>query len=250
MITGTNTGVGKTVVTAAIARRALGLGLDVCVIKPAQTGVAPSGHASAADPPDISAITRLSGCSQVHQLVTLADPLAPDTAARLRGLSLPTVQALSRQVIALATDHDVVLIEGAGGVAVRLDTAGGTLMDMASCLVAAGHVVQFVVVTSLALGTLNHTELTLQALAAANQAVAGLVLGDVPAELELAEQCNLEELPRVSGLTVLGAIPHGVGAWEPARFQAACHSWLNFDPLLRNCSEDGEPDRAPEPPQL
>ncbi|MBA2444831.1 MAG: dethiobiotin synthase [Nocardioidaceae bacterium] len=249
-ITGTSTGVGKTIVTAVIARRSLELGLDVCVIKPAQTGASPEREAGDGDPPDIATIARLSGCAHVHQLVTLADPLAPDTAARLRGLSLPTVHALSRQVTDLAADHDVVLIEGSGGVAVRLDTAGGTLSDMATHLVAAGHQVRFVVVTSLALGTLNHTELTVQSLAAAGQAVAGLVLGDVPAELGLAEQCNLDELPRVTGLTVLGAIPHGVGDWEPARFQRVCNTWLSVDSLLTNSTAAARPSPAPEPPQL
>lgn len=250
VITGTNTGVGKTIVTAAIARRALELGLDVCVIKPAQTGIPPGEQLPLGDEADISVISRLSSCVAVHELVTLADPLAPDTAARLRGVSLPTVRALSRQVMDLAADHAVVLIEGSGGVAVRLDTAGGTLIDMAAHLVAAGHHVHFVVVTSLALGTLNHTELTVQSLTAADQAVAGLVLGDVPAELGLAEQCNLDELPRVTGLPVLGAIPHGVGDWEPASFQRACHTWLNVDPLLTASPPTARPRQAPYPPQL
>lgn len=233
MVTGTNTGVGKTVVTAALARRALELGLDVRVVKPAQTGVARYGSLHTEEKPDISTIAQLSGCSQVHQLIALEDPLAPDTAARLRGVTLPSVESISRHICALATGSAVVLVEGSGGVAVRLDTEGGTLIDLASHLVAGGHLVEFVIVTTLALGTLNSTELTLGALTAANQEVAGLVFGDVPDRLDLAERCNLEELPRVTGLDVLGAVPHGVGSWEPARFRSACHSWFAVDSLLR-----------------
>lgn len=273
IITGTGTGVGKTVVTAAIAHLAAAAGLSVCVVKPVQTGVASVGSTGAhpldttrgaggigslttavgadqappgssdrqpadtaaqgggTDSPDICTVKRLSECRDVHQLVTLADPLAPDTAARLRGLTIPTVRSLSQQVESLATGHDVALVEGSGGVAVRLDTAGGTLIDLAGHLTTEGHRVDFAIVTGLALGTLNFTELTVQALHAAGQAVAGLVLGDVPACLGLAEQCNLHELPRVAGVPVLGALPHGVGAWESARFQAACRSWFAIDPL-------------------
>ena len=54
----------------------------------------------------------------------------------------------------------------------------------------------------------------------------GLVVGAVPQWLGLAEQCNLGELPRVTGAPLLGAVPDGVGGWEPARFQAACAEWV------------------------
>lgn len=224
MITGTDTGVGKTVTTAALGRLALDDGLSVAVVKAAQTG------ASADEPTDLETVSRLSGCLNLSELVRLDDPLAPDTAARRRGISLPKVQDLAQQVLSAAGPVDLVLLEGSGGVTVRLDTDGGTVVDLAAALTGAGASVAFVVVTRLTLGTLNHTELTVDALRRERHDVCGLVIGAVPSELGLAEQCNLGELPRVTGLPVLGAIPDGAGAWPPARFQAGCRLWFDEMP--------------------
>jgi dethiobiotin synthetase len=224
VITGTDTGVGKTVTTAALSRLALDDGLSVAVVKAAQTGV------SADEPTDLETVSRLSGCLNLSELVRLEDPLAPDTAARRLGISLPKVQDLAQQVLSAAGPVDLVLLEGSGGVTVRLDTDGGTVVDLAAALTGAGASVAFVVVTRLTLGTLNHTELTVDALRRGRNDVCGLVIGAVPDELGLAEQCNLGELPRVTGLPVLGAIPDGAGAWPAARFRAGCRLWFDETP--------------------
>jgi dethiobiotin synthetase len=222
VVTGTDTGIGKTVTTAALSRLCLDAGLSVAVVKAAQTGV------SAGEPTDVEIISRLGGCRNLSELVRLDDPLAPDTAARRHGVSLPRVQDLAKQVLTAAGPVDLVLLEGSGGVAVRLDTAGGTLADLASTLRGEGGAsVAFVVVTRIALGTLNHTELTVDALRRAQHDVLGLVVGALPSELGLAEQCNLGELPRITGLPLLGAIPDGVGDWPPARFRAGCGQWFD-----------------------
>ncbi|MEJ7741824.1 MAG: AAA family ATPase [Nocardioidaceae bacterium] len=156
----------------------------------------------------------------------------PTTAARLRGLAIPSVAALALDTARLAGDHDITLVEGAGGVAVRLDTDGETLLTLAGHLVEASYDVRVVVVTSLALGTLNHTELTMAAVRAAGLVPAGLVVGSVPAELGLAERCNIEELPRVTGVPLRGMIPAGVGGWEPGRFQHEAVGWLDAQTML------------------
>jgi dethiobiotin synthetase len=90
------------------------------------------------------------------------------------------------------------------------------------------------VVTGLALGTLNHTELTVEAIRASGLEPAGLVLGVVPAELGLAERCNLDDLPRVTGLPVLGGIPAGAGQLAPADFQRRAGRWLQTDSRRRS----------------
>lgn len=226
IVTGTDTGVGKTITTAAMVAAAREPGRRVAMVKPVQTGL------TTGEPSDADTVALLSGGGSVRQLVTLADPLAPDTAARLRSVSIPSAVELADQVAAYANRFDVTFVEGAGGVAVRLDTAGGTVMTLAAALQAVGHRVQVVVVTRLSLGTLNATELTLLALDAQRLNVAGLVVGALPPEPDLAERCNLDELPRVTGLPLLGAIPAGVGAWTPARFQAECKGWLTMEPLL------------------
>ncbi len=219
VVTGTSTGVGKTITTAALVQRSRQRGDRVRVVKPVQTGVAAGGLT------DVEAIARLTGVAG-HELVRLDDPLAPDTAARRRGLDLPPVAELASRVDALADGVDVVYVEGAGGVRVRLDRAGGTVLTLGHCLVERGHDVSVVVVTALALGTLNHTELTVDAIRAAGLVAAGLVLGDVPPTLGLAERCNLDELPRVTGLPVLGSIPRGAGDMSPAEFDGGCRDWL------------------------
>ncbi len=221
VVTGTGTGVGKTVTVAALVSAAAASGRDVAVVKPTQTGV------STDEPSDVATIAALSGCQSVHELVRLDDPLAPDTAARIRDLTIPTVVELAAAVVSCSLGRDLTFIEGAGGVAVRLDTDGGTIIGLAQRVRDQGHQVSVVVVTSLTLGTLNHTELTVAALRDAGLGPAGLVFGDVPAHLGFAERCNTTELPRVTGLPVIGQIPHGVGRWSADRFRATAPSWLS-----------------------
>jgi dethiobiotin synthetase len=220
-VTGTDTGVGKTVTTAALSRLALDRGSTVAVVKAVQTGV------STGEPTDADTISTLGGCEHVVELVRLDPPLAPDTAARRLGIAIPPVAELAERIHAIAQDNDLVLLEGSGGIAVRLDTDGGTLLDLASALSGSSQAaVDFVVVTRISLGTLNHTELTVDAIRRAGHAVAGVVLGDVPDAHGLAEQANLTELPRVTGLPLLGAVPHGSGQLTPDGFRTECARWF------------------------
>lgn len=218
LVTGTGTGVGKTVVTAALAARAPSLGQRVIVVKPVQTG------ADSADS-DAREVHRLTGVA-AHELVSLPEPLAPDTAARRAGVAVPTVAEHADRVRALAGGHDLVLVEGAGGLLVRLDTDDGTLLDLADRLRDRLVDVSFVVVAAAGLGTLNHTELTVAALRGRGFGSAGLVIGSWPAEPGLAERCNRDDLPRVTGLPLLGAVPAGAGALDRAAFLAAAGGWL------------------------
>ncbi|WP_406689840.1 dethiobiotin synthase [Saccharopolyspora sp. ID03-671] len=211
-VTGTDTGVGKTVATAALA---VHFGPDVVVVKPTQTGT---------DEPDVEVVRRLAGC-RVAQLAHLPDPLAPDTAARLRGTAVPAIGEHAAHLRALARRHQVVIVEGAGGALVRLDTAGGTLPDLAADL-ARDHEVRLHVVTRVGLGTLNHTELTVEALRGRGLEPAGLVLGSVPEHPDLAEGCNTTELPRVTGLPVLAALPERAGSLPPEEFRGRVASWF------------------------
>jgi dethiobiotin synthetase len=125
----------------------------------------------------------------------------------------------------LAESHDLVIVEGAGGLLVRLDTDGGTLLDLAGAL-AHTHAVDVVVVTAPGLGTLNHTELTVGAVRARGLEPAGLVIGSWPSEPGLAERCNLEDLPRVTGLPVVAVLPVGAGALTREEFCAQAKGWF------------------------
>jgi dethiobiotin synthetase len=222
VVTGTDTGVGKTVVTAALAAVLARTG-TVAVLKPAQTGVGPD------DPGDVDEVRRLSGVGSVHEGVRLRDPLAPTTAARREGVVLPSVREQAQTVTRLADTHDAVVVEGAGGVLVGLDAAGAGLVGLASHLEVP---FAFVVVTRPGLGTLNHTALTTQALSRHGMPVLGLVIGAWPTEPGLAERCNLADLPVTSGLALVGRVPEGAGSWSRPEFVAAAPTWFE-PPLVR-----------------
>ena len=143
IVTGTGTGVGKTVVTAAVAALALATGRRVAVLKPAQTGVARD------EPGDLDDVARLAPGVTGRELGRYPDPLAPATAARRAGLPPVTPAAAAAAARDLAADHDLVLVEGAGGLLVRM-TDDGTLADVA---VLPGAPV--LVVATAGLGTLN-----------------------------------------------------------------------------------------------
>ena len=222
VVTGTGTGIGKTVTVAALAAATRARGLSPGVVKPVQTGLLPG------EPGDADVATRLSGtAARAVELVRLPDPLALATAARLRGVEIPPVATLAASVAALAERHDVLLVEGAGGLLVRLDSAGGTVADLATGLREQGVGVAVVVVTTAELGTLNATELTVEALRSRGIPPLGLVIGSWPDDPQLVQRCNLDDLPALTGVPLLGAIPAGAGALAPADFSAAAPGWLD-----------------------
>jgi dethiobiotin synthetase len=131
------------------------------------------------------------------------------------------VAAHAGRVLELADFHDHVLVEGAGGLLVELDSDGGTLADLGSLLAAA-----FVLVARPALGTLNHTTLTLEALAARDLQVLGVVLGSWPGNPEFVHRSNREVLGSLR-TPFLGAIPEQASELSPAAFRAGAAAWLN-----------------------
>jgi dethiobiotin synthetase len=225
IVTGTGTEVGKTITTAALVAVAHTRGQRVAVVKPVQTGLQP-GEAG-----DLADVDRLAGPVETHELARLPDPLAPDTAARVAGRAIPAVAEHAAYVEKLSRrgDLDVVLVEGAGGLLVRLDASGGTLADLARALGVAGLEVTFVVVAAAGLGTLNHSALTADALRARQLPCAGFVVGSWPQppdEPDLAMRCNLEDLPTSTGFPLIGVLPAGAGGLARAQFMTGAPAWL------------------------
>lgn len=213
VVTGTSTEVGKTIATAALATQAA-RDHRVIMVKPVQTGV------TADDVGDAGEVHRLSGVA-AQEYTALADPLAPDTAAMLRRVTLPPIAEYVDRISVLTEHYDLVIVEGAGGLLVRLDSEGGTLLDMAEKLAA-----DVVVVVSASLGTLNHSELTVQALRARGIEPVGLIIGSWPSKPDLAHECNADDLPRVTGVPVLATIPEGAGRLTPEAFRGAVPAWF------------------------
>ena len=215
VITGTGTGVGKTVVTAAVAALALDARRSVAVVKPAQTGVV------AGEPGDLDDVLRLAGEVTTEELRRFPDPLAPATAARRAGMPPVRPSEIAAAVGALTETHDLVLVEGAGGLLVRFDPDGGTLADVAWSVGAPA-----LLVASSGLGTLNMSSLTAEALSRRGIACAGIVLGDWPRNPDLASRCNLEDLPDVVGAPLVGVLPQGIGRLPRADFLAVARRAL------------------------
>ena len=213
-VTGTGTGVGKTVVTAAVAALALDRGASVAVVKPGQTGVAPD------EPGDLHDVHRLSGADDLHEFARYPDPLAPATAARRIGADPLRLEETARRIKALG-DRDLVLVEGAGGLLVRYDDQGFTIADLARALDA-----PVLVVTRAGLGTLSDTALTLEALAHRGLRLAGLVIGEWPQEPDLAARCNLADLEQITGQALAGALPAGAGVLASSDFLAAARDGI------------------------
>jgi len=255
VVTGTDTGVGKTIVTAAISAAATAHGLRVAVVKPGQTGIQGSVAAQSTVEPsleptaesDEDTIVRLAAPATARTLVTYPDPLAPLAAARVAGLMPLNRESVATAVRDLAATHDLVLIEGAGGLLVPMGAGGWTIADLAVDLAAglaadapgAGAGASVVVVTRAGLGTLNHTALTLEALARRGlQAL--VVIGAWPAEPELVHRTNLADLPG----DLAGVVPDGAAVLAPERFRASAPAWLapvlhgDLDPARFRASGD------------
>ena len=212
VVTGTGTGVGKTVATAALACAARLAGLDVAVCKPVQTGTAPQcGDGD----DDLAEVRRLSGVTKLTGLARYPLPLAPLAAAEAAGLPLPSRAELLAAIRAADGPGRLTLVEGAGGLLVEIGADGVTLRDVAADLGAL-----IVVVVAPGLGTLNHTALTLEALAAKGLSCSGLIIGAWPAAPGAAEVSNRVALDRLA--PVRAALPSGSGSLSLSDFTGSC----------------------------
>ncbi len=224
LVTGTDTAVGKTVATAALAAALHAQGRSVAAYKPCQSGNKDGDS-------DCSEIARLAAPLTAEAGVVLEEPLAPVQAAAVDGVELPPLAAHAERIRQLAATHDHVLVEGAGGLLVELDPDGGTLADLGTLL---GNGAGFAVVVRPSLGTLNHTGLTLEVLERRGLAVSGLILGSWPERPGLAEQGNRAAFD--SGTVPLfGALPEAAASLPVPAFREQAPQWLDRICLDRIC---------------
>ena len=206
VVTGTGTAVGKTVATAALACHARLLGFDVAVCKPVQTGTAGGDD-------DLATVGRLSGVAELYGGARYPQPLAPAAAAEAAGRRMWTGARLLEVIRTADRPGRLTLVEGAGGLLVELGAGGVTLRDLAADLGA-----PVAVVVSPALGTLNHTALTMEALEAKGISCAGLIIGTWPAQPGPAELSNRDALQKLAPLRA--ALPAGSGSLPASDFAA------------------------------
>ncbi len=195
-ITGTDTEVGKTVVSCALARGLRREGVDVGVMKPAETGV------SALGPLDARALMKAAEVNDEIDLVCPIQfdmPAAPRASARAVGANV-SIDRIVSAFDELSARHDFMLVEGAGGLLVPLDEKT-TMADLARRLA-----LPVLVVARTSLGTINHTLLTLEACATRELDVAGVVLSHSTGRLSDADTGNLEILKESLGDRLVGEI--------------------------------------------
>lgn len=214
VITGTDTGIGKTITTAALACHARLAGLDVAVCKPVQTGAADGDD-------DLAEVAGLSGVAELVSGWRYPEPLAPVAAAHRAELPLPTRAEFGALIRGVDRPGRLVLVEGAGGLLVEIGADGVTLRDLAADLGAA-----VLVVVAAGLGTLNHTALTLESLAGQEIPCAGVVIGSWPADPGVAATSNRAALEKIAA--VRAALPAGAGSLGRRDFETLSAS--AFDP--------------------
>ncbi len=228
-VTGTDTGVGKTLVAVALTRGFVARGLRTAVMKPVAAGVV-----STPDGPRNDDALELLGASNVAAAYEdvnpwlLATPASPNLAARAAGVSIRP-EKIVRAYARLAAVADVVVVEGAGGWHAPI-SATESMADIAEKLTLPQIPLSIILVVGMRLGCLNHALLTREAIRACGLPFAGWVANKLLTEMPLVE-ANIETLSSRFGAPPLAVVPAGVGA-----LPTGCPPWLEnaVDSLVRH----------------
>lgn len=224
-VTGTDTGVGKTVVTAALAAALRAEGLQAGVWKPVQSG-APLGRGET-DAERLLQAARIDEPPEAVAPFTFTAPLTPMLAARQEGVAL-TLESIIAAGMPLAQRYEALLVEGAGGVAVPL-TEDALVVDLIAELG-----LPVLIVARSGLGTINHTLLTAELLRSRHVPVAGVVLNDSSPTGPLDDPSlatNAELIERYGGLRVLGRFPHMSDTTNTEALLAAVRDHIDLAPI-------------------
>jgi dethiobiotin synthetase len=194
-VTGTDTGVGKTVVAAAIIAALRQQGVAVRAIKPLITGL--DDPPDPEWPPDHKLLACASGQDPADVILAgYGPPVSPHLAAELAGEPPPTLERLAEGVRAAGRDGAFTVVEGVGGLLVPLGP-GGDVRDLAGALG-----LPLIIAARPGLGTINHTLLTLEAARAAGLAVVGVVITPWPSDPSVMERSNRETIARLGSVEV------------------------------------------------
>jgi len=216
-VTGTDTGVGKTHVSAGIAAALKYRGVDVGVMKPAETGC--RIRAGQLMPRDALLLMKSACVKDPLSLVNpfrFRKPLAPSVAAERDGKKIDPDKILNA-FYALRERHDFMIVEGAGGIMVPL-TGQYTYLDLAHTMG-----LPVLIVARPGLGTINHTLLTVAALKGRKIAIAGIVINyAMDSKPGLAEETSPAVIEKISGIRIVGIIQHGSSYFESLLNKITC----------------------------
>jgi len=226
-ITGTDTGIGKTLVTAAVVALCRGRALDAVPVKPVQTGCLPGDGKRVA--PDIEFCLSMSGLQldliEVDALCPfkLTLPASPHLAAARESTVLSVIDLVCA-VRDLRDRYEVVVVEGAGGLLVPLNQRE-TMLDLAICLD-----LPIILVARSGLGTINHTLLSLAALRAAGCEPVAVVLNDEFPDVphDIAED-NRRTIETCGAVRVAGRVPFtpGLNGYTSGQFMDFAQAHLS-----------------------
>jgi dethiobiotin synthetase len=216
LIVGTDTGVGKTWVTCALARALIAAGQHVVAIKPVETGCDGIGYASDEDGVLLAAAT--GQLEPRRALIRLKAALAPALAADLEGVTIDTDDLVTR-IRGYSANRSVTLVETAGGILAPL-TWHDNALDLAHKLDA-----RALVVAVDRLGTINHTLLTLNRLKADRVPVIGVVL-TTPEESDESSRSNAAAISRLSGMDLVWPVPRLVDPAQAAEALKEVAGWV------------------------
>lgn len=201
-ITGTDTGVGKTFVTSIIAKVLTDGGIDTGVMKPVETGCAVKNGRLV--PNDALRLKESSGADDPIDIINpyrFVPPLAPNIAVRINGIKID-FRKVKDCYKTLLKAHEVVLVEGAGGILAPL-TEEKTIADLALFLK-----LPLIIVAPSRIGVINHTLLTVEYARKSDIPVKGIILNNpVAPKKDQSRQFNRTEIERLADVPVLGEVP-------------------------------------------
>ncbi len=202
LITGTDTGVGKTFVTSLMAMVLTDAGINTGVMKPVETGCAVKNGRLI--PIDAMTLKNASGAEDPLDAINpfrFAPALAPNIAARLENVKID-LRKIKDCFKSLSKAHDLILVEGAGGLLSPL-TDEKTMADLAVALK-----LSIIIVAPSRIGVINHALLTVECARRRNLHIDGIILNNpTPPERDASRAFNRAEIERLSGIPVLGEIP-------------------------------------------
>ncbi len=221
-MTGTDTGVGKTVVAAGLVKGFRQMGKDVGVMKPIATGCYRSDRADGGyelRSEDVDFLVEAAGIDDGLELVApfrFEPPLAPLTAARLAGEEI-SMEKILLAYRTLREKHELMVVEGIGGLMVPI-RSDYFVVDMIGDLG-----LPAVVVARAGLGTLNHTILTVKFAQSQGIHIAGIVVNHAEREdRSQAAETNVPVLEECCGVPVLQVVPHVMNLRDPTLCTEAC----------------------------
>lgn len=201
-VTGTDTGVGKTIVCGGLSAFLRERGVRVGVFKPVETGcLQEEGTMYAQDGEFLRAMAQTNEPLDAVVPYRFREPLAPAVAAEREGARIDPARLMSLYQ-RIARTHDFVLVEGAGGLMVPL-WKNYFMLDLVKDLA-----LPLLVISRATLGTINHTLLTVRCAAAAGIQVVGIVLNHVLPENDRSAASNPQVIARLSGVPVWGVLPY------------------------------------------